>query len=257
VKFTLEIWRQFEEGQDGKFETFQVEDIEPDASFLEMLDQLNAKLGREKQRTVAFDSDCREGICGSCALVIDGTPQGPHQVTSCQTYMRDFIDGATIKVEPYRATAFPVVRDLVTDRSAFDRVIQAGGYISTTTGPQPDPNAMPIAPEVQERAMDAAICIGCGACVAACPNGSAMLFTGAKVTHLNILPQGQPERENRAFNMVMQMDEEGFGGCTNYGECSRVCPQEISIDVIGMLNREYRKGVAAQKPKRRAKMTTQ
>ena len=257
MKFTLEIWRQFEEGQDGKFETFQVEDIEPDASFLEMLDQLNAKLGREKQRTVAFDSDCREGICGSCALVIDGTPQGPHQVTSCQTYMRDFIDGATIKVEPYRATAFPVVRDLVTDRSAFDRVIQAGGYISTTTGPQPDPNAMPIAPEVQERAMDAAICIGCGACVAACPNGSAMLFTGAKVTHLNILPQGQPERENRAFNMVMQMDEEGFGGCTNYGECARVCPQEISLDVIGMLNREYRKGVSAQKPKRREKMKAQ
>ena len=222
-----------------------------------MLDQLNAKLGREKKRTVAFDSDCREGICGSCALVIDGTPQGPHQVTSCQTYMRDFIDGATIKVEPYRATAMPVIRDLVADRSALDRVIQAGGYISTTTGPQPDPNAMPVAPEVQEQAMDAAICIGCGACVAACPNGSAMLFTGAKVTHLNLLPQGQPERADRAFSMVSQMDEEGFGGCTNYGECSRVCPQEISLDVIGMLNREYRKGVAAQKPKHRPKMKAQ
>jgi succinate dehydrogenase / fumarate reductase iron-sulfur subunit len=257
VNFTLEIWRQFEEGAEGKFETFKVEDIDPDASFLEMLDQLNAKLGREKQRTVAFDSDCREGICGSCSLVIDGTPQGPHQVTSCQTYMRDFIDGATIKVEPYRATTFPVVRDLVTDRSAFDRVIQAGGYISTTTGPQPEPNAMPVAPEVQEQAMDAAICIGCGACVAACPNGSAMLFAGAKVTHLNLLPQGQPERENRAFNMVSQMDAEGFGGCTNYGECSRVCPQEISLDVIGMLNREYRRGVAAQKPKHRATMKAQ
>ena len=257
MNFTLEIWRQFEAGSDGKFETFHVEDIDPDASFLEMLDQLNAKLGREKQRTVAFDSDCREGICGSCALVIDGTPQGPHQVTSCQTYMRDFIDGATIKVEPYRATAMPVIRDLVADRSALDRVIQAGGYISTTTGPQPEPNSMPIAPEVQEQAMDAAICIGCGACVAACPNGSAMLFTGAKVTHLNLLPQGQPERENRAFNMVNQMDEEGFGGCTNYGECARVCPQEISLDVIGMLNREYRKGVAAQKPKDRSKMKAQ
>jgi succinate dehydrogenase / fumarate reductase iron-sulfur subunit len=171
--------------------------------------------------------------------------------------MRDFTDGATIKVEPYRANAMPVIRDLVTDRSALDRVIEAGGYISTTTGPQPDPNSMPIAPEVQEQAMDAAICIGCGACVAACPNGSAMLFTGAKVTHLNLLPQGQPEREDRAFKMVNQMDEEGFGGCTNYGECSRVCPQEISLDVIGMLNREYRKGAAAQKPKHREKMKAQ
>ncbi len=257
MKFTLKIWRQFAEGEEGTFETFKVEDIDPDASFLEMLDQLNARLGREKQRTVAFDSDCREGICGSCSLVIDGTPQGPHQVTSCQTYMRDFTDGATIKVEPYRASALPVIRDLVTDRSALDRVIQAGGYISTTTGPQPNPNAMPIAPEVQEQAMDAAICIGCGACVAACPNGSAMLFTGAKVTHLNLLPQGQPEREDRAFNMVSQMDEEGFGGCTNFGECARVCPQEISLDVIGMLNREYRKGARAQKGQHRPTMKAQ
>ncbi len=257
MNFKLVIWRQHGPDQQGEFETHEVTDIDPEASFLEMLDQLNARLGREKKRTVAFDSDCREGICGSCALVIDGTPQGPQQVTSCQTYMRDFVDGATIKVEPYRANAMPVIRDLVADRSALDRVIQAGGYINTTTGPQPNPNAMPIAPEIQERAMDAAICIGCGACVAACPNGSAMLFTGAKVTHLNLLPQGQPERANRAFNMVNQMDEEGFGGCTNFGECARVCPQEISLDVIGMLNREYRKGVAAQKPKHRAKMTAQ
>ncbi len=257
MNFKLVIWRQHGPDEQGGFETHEVTDIDPEASFLEMLDQLNARLGREKKHTIAFDSDCREGICGSCALVIDGTPQGPHQVTSCQTYMRDFADGATIKVEPYRANAMPVIRDLVADRSALDRVIQAGGYISTTTGPQPDPNAMPIAPEVQERAMDAAVCIGCGACVAACPNGSAMLFTGAKVTHLNVLPQGQPERADRAFNMVNQMDAEGFGGCTNYGECSRVCPQEISLDVIGMLNREYRKGVAAQKPKHRAKMTAQ
>ena len=257
MNFKLVIWRQHGPDDEGQFETHEVSDIDPEASFLEMLDQLNARLGREKKQTVAFDSDCREGICGSCSLVIDGTPQGPHQVTSCQTYMRDFVDGATIKVEPYRASAMPVIRDLVTDRSALDRVIEAGGYISTTTGPQPDPNAMPIAPEVQERAMDAAICIGCGACVAACPNGSAMLFTGAKVTHLNLLPQGQPERADRAFNMVSQMDEEGFGGCTNYGECSRVCPQEISLDVIGMLNREYRKGAQAQKPKHRAKMTAQ
>jgi succinate dehydrogenase / fumarate reductase iron-sulfur subunit len=257
VRFKLEIWRQFEEGEDGRFETFDVDGIDPDASFLEMLDQLNARLGREKQRTVAFDSDCREGICGSCSLVIDGSPHGPQQVTSCQTYMRDFIDGATIRVEPFRATALPVIRDLVTDRSALDRIVQAGGYISTTTGPQPDPNSMPISPEVQERAMDASICIGCGACVAACPNGAAMLFTGAKVTHLNILPQGQPERETRAVRMVEQMDAEGFGGCTNYGECSRVCPQDISIDVIGMLNREYRRGVRAEKPARRQKMKAQ
>jgi succinate dehydrogenase / fumarate reductase iron-sulfur subunit len=257
VNFKLVIWRQHGPDEQGAFETHEVTGIDPEASFLEMLDQLNAKLGREKKPTIAFDSDCREGICGSCALVIDGTPQGPHQVTSCQTYMRDFVDGATIKVEPYRATAMPVIRDLVTDRSALDRVIEAGGYISTTTGPQPNPNAMPIAPEVQEQAMDAAICIGCGACVAACPNGSAMLFTGAKVTHLNLLPQGQPERADRAFNMVGQMDEEGFGGCTNYGECSRVCPQEISLDVIGMLNREYRSGARAQKPKHREKMKAQ
>lgn len=257
MNFKLVIWRQHDPDDQGEFETSEVTGIDPESSFLEMLDQLNAKLGREKKHTVAFDSDCREGICGSCSLVIDGTPQGPHQVTACQTYMRDFIDGATIKVEPYRTNAMPVIRDLVTDRSALDRVIQAGGYISTTTGPQPDPNSMPIPPAVQEEAMDAAICIGCGACVAACPNGSAMLFTGAKVTHLNLLPQGQPERAERAFNMVNQMDEEGFGGCTNFGECSRVCPQEISLDVIGMLNREYRRGVAAQKPKHRAKMTAQ
>ena len=257
MNFKLVIWRQHDPDDQGEFETSEVTGIDPESSFLEMLDQLNAKLGREKKHTVAFDSDCREGICGSCSLVIDGTPQGPHQVTACQTYMRDFIDGATIKVEPYRTNAMPVIRDLVTDRSALDRVIQAGGYISTTTGPQPDPNSMPISPAVQEEAMDAAICIGCGACVAACPNGSAMLFTGAKVTHLNLLPQGQPERAERAFNMVNQMDEEGFGGCTNFGECSRVCPQEISLDVIGMLNREYRRGVAAQKPKHRAKMTAQ
>ena len=257
MNFKLEIWRQFESGEDGAFEKFEVTGIDPEASFLEMLDQLNERLGQEKKRSIAFDSDCREGICGSCSLVIDGHPHGPRQVTSCQTYMRDFIDGATIKVEPFRANTMPVIRDLVTDRSALDRVIQAGGYISTTTGPQPEPNSQPVAPAVQEEAMDAAICIGCGACVAACPNGAAMLFTGAKVTHLNLLPQGQPERESRALNMVLQMDEEGFGGCTNYGECSRVCPQEISIDVIGMLNREYRKATLKKTPKHPKKMVAQ
>ncbi|MCB0829138.1 MAG: succinate dehydrogenase/fumarate reductase iron-sulfur subunit [Solirubrobacterales bacterium] len=249
MKFKLEIWRQFETGEEGHFETFEVDGIDPEASFLEMLDQLNERLTGEKRRTVAFDSDCREGICGSCSLVIDDTPHGPRQVTSCQTYMRDFEDGSTIRVEPFRSTSFPVIRDLVTDRGALDRVIQAGGYTGATTGPQPEPNSMPVAPEVQERAMDAAICIGCGACVAACPNGSAMLFTGAKVTHLNLLPQGQPERANRAIAMVDQMDQEGFGGCTNFGECSRVCPQEISLDVIGMLNREYRRGRLGKRPK--------
>ncbi|MGK2933153.1 MAG: succinate dehydrogenase/fumarate reductase iron-sulfur subunit [Solirubrobacterales bacterium] len=257
MNFTLEIWRQFDTERDGTYETFKVDDIHPDASLLEVLDQLNERLSREKKRTVAFDSDCREGICGTCSLVIDGYPHGPKQVTSCQVYMRDFIDGQTIRIEPFRSNSFPVIRDLVTDRSALDRVIQAGGYISTTTGPQPDPNSMPVSPEVQERAMDASICIGCGACVAACPNGAAMLFTGAKVTHLNILPQGQPERESRAINMVEQMDAEGFGGCTGYGECSRVCPQDISLDVIGMLNREYRKARTAKKPKNPPKMVAQ
>jgi len=257
VNFKLEIWRQFDGSEEGRYETFEVAGIDPDASFLEMLDQLNERLSHEKKRTIAFDSDCREGICGACSLVIDGFPHGPQQVTSCQVYMRDFIDGQTIKVEPFRANTFPVVRDLVVDRGALDRVIQAGGYISANTGPQPDPNAMPVSPEVQERAMDAAICIGCGACVAACPNGAAMLFTGAKVTHLNVLPQGQAERQDRVINMVEQMDEEGFGGCTNYGECSRACPQEISIDVIGMLNREYRKAKLGKKPKPTPKMTTQ
>ena len=257
MKFTLEIWRQFDREAEGHFETFEVDGIDPESSFLEMLDQLNAKLGREKKRAVAFESDCREGICGSCSLVIDGIPQGPRRATACQIYMRDFIDGATIKVEPYRVNPMPVVRDLVTDRSALDRIIEAGGYISTTTGPQPDPNAMPISPETQKEAFDAAICIGCGACVAACPNGSAMLFTGAKVKHLNLLPQGQPERESRSLNMVRQMDEEGFGGCTNYGECARVCPQEISLDVIGMLNREYRRAVKDEKPAHPAPMTAQ
>lgn len=243
MNFRLEIWRQDHRDAPGRFETTHVEDIDPEASFLEMLDALNERLISGGERSVAFDSDCREGICGMCSLVINGMPHGPNQVTTCQTYMRDFADGSTIWIEPFRNTAFPVVRDLAVDRSALDRIIQAGGYVSVTTGPQPDPNAQPISPETQRQAMDAAICIGCGACVAACPNGAAMLFTGAKVTHLNLLPQGQPERGERARKMVAAMDAEGFGGCTNYGECSRVCPQGIGLDVIGMLNREYRRGV--------------
>jgi len=246
VRFTLEVWTQASREEKGHFELYEVDEVDPEASFLEMLDLVNERLVLRGMRTIAFDSDCREGICGSCSLTIDGIPHGPNQVTTCQTYMRDFADGATIRVEPFRSANFPVLRDLVTDRGALDRVIQAGGYISTTTGPQPDPNAMPVSPEVQEQAMNAATCIGCGACVAACPNGAAMLFTGAKVTHLNLLPQGQVERAQRARSMVLAMDDEGFGGCTLYGECSRVCPQEISLDVIGMLNREYRRGARKQ-----------
>ncbi len=240
MRFRLELWRQTGPDDPGRYEVVEADGIDPEASFLELLYQVNEGRIASGLDAVAFDSDCREGICGSCSLVIDGMPHGPRQVTSCQTFMRDFEDGQTIRVEPWRSNAFPVIRDLVTDRSAFDRIIEAGGYVSVTTGPQPNPNSMPIAPATQEAAMDAAICIGCGACVAACPNSAAMLFTGAKVTHLNLLPQGQPERRQRTLAMVEQMDEEGFGGCTNHGECSLACPQGISLDVIGMLNREYR-----------------
>jgi succinate dehydrogenase / fumarate reductase, iron-sulfur subunit len=257
VNFQLEIWRQDSRDQPGHFETKHVQDVDGEASFLEMLDTLNEDLVAKGGRSVAFDSDCREGICGMCSLVINGMPHGPNQVTTCQTYMRDFEDGSTIYVEPFRNNAFPVVRDLAVDRSAFDRIIESGGYVSVTTGPQPDPNAQPVTPEVHQTVMDAAICIGCGACVAACPNGAAMLFTGAKITHLNNLPQGQPERDERSRNMVHQMDEEGFGGCTNFGECSRVCPQGIGIDVIGMLNREYRRASRTKKPAHPKKMVAQ
>lgn len=257
MRFQLEIWRQDSRDEPGRFETKHVQDVDPEASFLEMLDTLNEDLVAKGGRSVAFDSDCREGICGMCSLVVNGIPHGPNQVTTCQTYMRDFEDGSTIYVEPFRNNAFPVVRDLAVDRSSLDRIIQAGGYVSVTTGPQPEPNSMPVTPEVHQTVMDAAICIGCGACVAACPNGAAMLFTGAKITHLNNLPQGQPERDERARNMVLQMDEEGFGGCTNFGECSRVCPQDISIDVIGMLNREYRRSARTKKKAHPKKMVAQ
>jgi succinate dehydrogenase / fumarate reductase, iron-sulfur subunit len=225
VKIGLRIWRQADREAAGEFE---------------MLDVLNDRLVADGKRPVAFDHDCREGICGSCSLVIDGIPHGPRQVTSCQVYMRDFEDGAEITVEPFRSNSFPVLRDLIVDRSPLDRIIEAGGYVAVNAGPKPEPNSMPVHPETQEAAMDAAICIGCGACVAACPNGSAMLFTGAKVTHLNLLPQGDPEGHHRARAMVRQHDQEGFGACTNTGECQYVCPQAISIKVIGELNREYR-----------------
>ncbi|MGI8728222.1 MAG: succinate dehydrogenase/fumarate reductase iron-sulfur subunit [Solirubrobacterales bacterium] len=240
MKFSLNIWRQSGTDEAGRYERYEVDEIDPDASFLEMLDILNERLIHDGGDAISFDSDCREGICGSCDLLIDGYAHGPRQVTSCQTFMREFDDGAEITVEPFRATPFPVIKDLVVDRSPLDRIIEAGGYVTISSGPKPEPNATPIHPEIQEHAMDASICIGCGACVAACPNGSAMLFTGAKTSHLNSLPQGEPEALHRVRSMVRQHDEEGFGGCTNTGECQAVCPQEISIKVIGELNATYR-----------------
>jgi succinate dehydrogenase / fumarate reductase iron-sulfur subunit len=257
MRFTLQVWRQDGPEAEGAFERFEVTDIDPDASFLEMLDILNDRLIAEGERPVAFDSDCREGICGTCSLTIDGVPHGPGQVTTCQVFMRQFADGAEITVEPFRNSAFGVLRDLMVDRSALDRIIEAGGYITVGSGPKAEPNSQPIHPEVQEAALDAAICIGCGACVAACPNGAAMLFTGAKVTHLNLLPQGEPERLHRARSMVREMDSEGFGGCTNHGECQEVCPQKISIKVIGELNRDYRKAMVEKLRRRRGPLRPQ
>jgi succinate dehydrogenase / fumarate reductase iron-sulfur subunit len=257
VNFALRVWRQEDHEAQGEWRRYEVADIDPDASFLEMLDILNDRLLSEGERPIAFDYDCREGICGSCSLMIDGQPHGPRQVTSCQVFMRDFSDGAEISVEPFRSSAFPVLRDLIVDRSALDRIVEAGGYVSVTTGPKPEPNANPVHPEVQQASMDAAICIGCGACVAACPNGSAMLFTGAKVTHLNLLPQGEPEAQHRARSMARQMDEEGFGGCTNHGECEYACPQEISIKVIGELYRSWRKAEVQKLRRRRGWMRPQ
>jgi succinate dehydrogenase / fumarate reductase iron-sulfur subunit len=240
MNFTLNIWRQADAHSQGSFQRYRVEDISPDISFLEMLDLLNQKLTMQGESPVAFDSDCREGICGMCSLMINGEAHGQMtETTTCQLYMRHFNDGEFITVEPWRAKAFPVLRDLIVDRSALDRIIQAGGYISVHTGPKPDPNAIPIPPEDAELALDAATCIGCGACVAACPNASAMLFTAAKISHLGILPQGQPERYTRVTSMLDQMQAEGFGGCRNTGECQHACPKGISIAFIGRLNRDF------------------
>ncbi len=244
MRFTLQVWRQEQQEVEGQFETYEVTDVEPDQSLLEMFDRLNDRLIVAGERPIAFDNDCREGICGACSMTINGRPHGPgYGTTTCQIYMRQFADGTTIKIEPFRATTFPVIRDLIVDRSAFDRIQQAGGYTGVNAGPKPEPNSNPVSPEDAEEAIDAAICIGCGACVAACPNGAAMLFTGAKVTHLSRLPQGQPGRFTRVQDMVDQMDAEGFGGCTNFGECEAACPKEISIRVIGRLNRDYLIGV--------------
>ena len=237
MKLTIRVWRQRNEADRGKLVSSQVDGIEPDMSFLEMIDILNERLILAGEDPVAFDHDCREGICGMCSMAIDGVPHGPEKATTtCQLYMRHFSDGDTITVEPWRAAAFPVVKDLVVDRSAFDRIIQAGGYVSAPTGSAPEAAALPVPHEDATKAFDAATCIGCGACVAACPNASAMLFTAAKVTHLGLLPQGQPERQQRVVAMVEQMDAEGFGGCTNTGVCTTVCPKGIPLETIARMN---------------------
>jgi succinate dehydrogenase / fumarate reductase iron-sulfur subunit len=238
VNLTLKVWRQVNPAKKGKMVTYQVTDVSPDMSFLEMLDVLNEKLILEGDDPIAFDHDCREGICGSCGLMIDGIAHGPEQATVCQLHMRSFKDGDVIDIEPWRSGGFPVVKDLVVDRSAFDRIISAGGFISAPTGTAPEAHATPVPKKDSDAAFDAATCIGCGACVAACPNGSAMLFTAAKVSHLGLLPQGQPERDARVLRMVGQQDAEDFGGCTNIGECSAVCPKGISMETISRLNHD-------------------
>jgi len=251
MRLKLRIWRQKNAQTEGKFVDYNLDGVSEDSSFLEMLDLLNEQLIDRNEEPVHFDHDCREGICGMCGLVINGIAHGPKAaVTTCQLHMRVFKDGDSITIEPWRAKAFPVMKDLIVDRTAFDRIVQAGGYISVNTGQAPDANVIPV-PKVQaDQSMDAAACIGCGACVAACPNGSAMLFTSAKLAHLNALPQGQAERFDRAVLMVNQMDAEGFGGCTNLGECEAVCPKEISLDFIAMMNRDLLRGNLMGKGKR-------
>jgi succinate dehydrogenase / fumarate reductase iron-sulfur subunit len=240
VKLTLHVWRQRDAKDPGRFETYSPEGIQADMSFLEMLDVTNEQLIARGEEPIAFDHDCREGICGTCGVVVNGKAHGPRKATTaCQLHMRSFRDGDQITVEPWRAQAFPVLRDLVVDRSGLDRIIQAGGFVSVPTGSAPDGNAIPVPKPDAERAMDAAACIGCGACVAACPNASAMLFTSAKVAHLGLLPQGQPERQGRVLNMVAAMDEAGFGNCSNHGECEAVCPKEIPLEFIARMNRDY------------------
>lgn len=240
MNLTLKVWRQKNADDPGGMIEYQATNVIPDMSFLEMLDVVNEGLIAKGEDPIAFDSDCREGICGTCSLVINGAAHGGQKgTTACQLHMRHFQDGQTITIEPWRARAFPVIKDLVTDRSAFDRIIQAGGFVSVNTGGTPDANALPVPKTDSDRAMDAAACIGCGACVAACKNASAMLFVSAKVSHLGLLPQGQAERDGRVVNMVRQMDEEGFGNCTVTGSCEAVCPKEISLSFIARMNRDY------------------
>lgn len=240
MKLKLIIWRQKNSKDKGGFVDYKMDHVSEDMSFLEMLDVLNESLIAQGVDPIAFDHDCREGICGTCSLTINGVPHGPEKATTtCQLHMRKFNDGDTIWVEPFRSKAFPVIKDLVVDRSAFDRIIQTGGYISVNTGAAPDGNAIPISKENADKSMDAAACIGCGACVAACPNGAAMLFVSAKISQFALLPQGQAERKKRALSMVKQMDDEGFGACTNFYECEAACPKSISVSFIARMNREY------------------
>jgi len=248
MDLTLRVWRQAGPDRPGAFEEYRAREISEDASFLEMLDVVNERLTLEGKEPITFDHDCREGICGTCGIMINGKPHGGQKGTAtCQLHMRKFSDGDQIVIEPWRAAAFPIIKDLMVDRAAFDRIIQAGGFVSVNTGGTPDGNAIPVPKEAAEASMDAAACIGCGACVAACKNASAMLFVAAKVSHLNLLPQGQAEKDRRALAMVKQMDAEGFGACTVTGSCEAVCPKEINLSFIAKLNRDY--GVAILKGK--------
>jgi len=254
VNVTLKVWRQKSRDAAGGFVTYEARDVSPDMSFLEMLDVVNEGLLVKGEEPIAFDHDCREGICGTCGMVINGVPHGPRRATTaCQLHMRSFKDGDSIVIEPWRASAFPVLRDLVVDRGAFDRIVAAGGFISVPTGSAPDGNTVPVPKPAAEAAMDAAACIGCGACVAACPNASAMLFTAAKVSHLGLLPQGQPERWDRVRKMVTQMDAEGFGTCTNHLECEAACPKEISVEFIARMNRDYTRSMLLNAPRESSK----
>ncbi len=253
MNLRLHVWRQAGPGAEGKFVDYEARDISEHASFLEMLDVVNEALIAKGEIPIAFDHDCREGICGSCGVMINGVAHGPSKATAtCQLHMRHFHDGQEVWIEPWRAKGFPIVKDLVVNRGAFDRIIAAGGFISVNTGSAQDANAIPVPKTDADSAMDAAACIGCGACVAACPNGSASLFTAAKVSHLGLLPQGQPERWRRAQKMVEQMDLEGFGNCTWYGECQEACPKEISIDVIARMNHDFLRANVTAKPEKAA-----
>jgi succinate dehydrogenase / fumarate reductase iron-sulfur subunit len=248
MRLTLEIWRQEEPEVPGRLVRYPLEDLDPQLTLLEALDVLNEQLARRGASPVAFDSDCREGICGSCGLVVAGQPHGPRgRVTTCQLSLRDFADGTVVTLEPFRTGTFSVVRDLIVDRSALDRIIEAGGYVSVRTGSAPDANTTAVPKHAAERALDAAACIGCGACVAACPNGSAALFTGAKLTHLGLLPQGQPERDRRALALVAAADAAGFGGCTLHGECQAACPKGIGLEVITRMNRDHLHAVLGER----------
>ncbi len=249
MNLTLYVWRQAGPGAKGRMERYEARDIGPDMSFLELLDVVNERLIEAGERPIEFEHDCREGICGACGLMINGVAHGPSKSTAtCQLHMRHFADGDTIYVEPWRSRGFPVVQDLVVDRGAFDRIIQAGGFVSVSTGSAPEANNLPVPKPVADQAMDAATCIGCGACVAQCPNGAAQLFVAAKVSHLGLLPQGQPERYQRVRRMVEQMEAEGFGSCSNFRECEAVCPKDISIDFIARLNRDFLKATLTERP---------